>query len=450
MRTDELRSVLHDHGDEAHNIDAPARIAAVHQRVTAVKRRRAAVAGGGLVAAVAAVALAVVPGLTSQDIGPAGAPHELAGFEVPDTEVATGYTYEYVKGVETAATDGPLKLTLPPSDEPRLVMWASSGDEDSTVRLGLPDHDDIVRPAGDFDSYHHVYSQSGGYRISLRQTAPDADDRIAVAVFELSDERPEGVTKHGVTFRAQQLDDRLLGATIGDPGQAEVTTEVTVPEGKLRVSELCFGVEGGVRSDYMVWFSVNGKQIWGSSCAEQAPIDVGTDGATIDDNLRRMGIAPGDTVELRATLVHEDHSDGKPIEGTDAVLGVAGYEVGGTTVEAAGWDLPKRLEFDGHEWVFSFLGESPAGARVHTADFGPTDRPVVLVTAQNALANGARVLTRVDGVDSNFSDFYSGPDAGSWGADSVLEPGRHEVTLEVRRGLTADTRLAIAFYELVH
>lgn len=450
MRTDELRSVLHDHGDGAHGIDAPARIAAVHQRVTAVKRRRAAVAGGGVVAAVAAVALAVVPGLASQDLGPAGAPHELAGFDVPDTEVATGYTYEYVKGVEAAASDGPLKLTLPPSDEPRLVMWASSGDEDSTVRLGLPDSEDIVRPAGDFDSYHHVFSQSGDYRISLRQTAPDADDRIAVAVFELSDERPEGVTKHGVTFRAQQLDDRLLGATIGDPGQAEVSSELTVPEGELRVTELCFGVEGGVRSDYMAWFSVNGKQIWGSSCAEQAPVDAGTDGVTIDDNLRRMGIEPGDTVELRATLVHEDRSGGKPVEGTDAVLGIAAYEVGGTTVEAAGWDLPKRLEFAGHEWVFSTVGESAPGERVNTAAFGPTDRPVALVTAQNGLAHGARVLTRVDGVDGDFSGFYTGADSGSWGADSVLEPGRHQVTREVRRGLTGNTRLAIAFYELVH
>ena len=450
MRTDELRNVLHDHGDGAHGIDAPARIAAVHQRVTAVKRRRAAVAGGGLVAAVAAVALAVVPGLASQDLGPAGAPHELAGFDVPDTEVATGYTYEYVKGVEAAASDGPLKLTLPPSDEPRLVMWASSGDEDSTVRLGLPDSEDIVRPAGDFDSYHHVFSQSGDYRISLRQTAPDADDRIAVAVFELSDERPEGVTKHGVTFRAQQLDDRLLGATIGDPGQAEVSSELTVPEGELRVTELCFGVEGGVRSDYMAWFSVNGKQIWGSSCAEQAPVDAGTDGVTIDDNLRRMGIEPGDTVELRATLVHEDRSGGKPVEGTDAVLGIAAYEVGGTTVEAAGWDLPKRLEFAGHEWVFSTVGESAPGERVNTAAFGPTDRPVALVTAQNGLAHGARVLTTVDGVDGDFSGFYTGADSGSWGADSVLEPGRHQVTREVRRGLTGNTRLAIAFYELVH
>jgi hypothetical protein len=328
-------------------------------------------------------------------------------------------------------------------------MWASSGDEDRTVRLRLPDREDIVRTSGDFDGYVQVFS-SDVYRLSLTQTGPDADDRIALAVFELSDERPDGVTKHGVTFRAQQLDDRLLAATIGEPGQAEVVAEVTVPANELRVSDLCFGVEGGLSSDYMVWLSVNGRQLWGSSCAEQAPVDAGTDGVKIDDNLRRMGIEPGDTVELRASLVDKDHSSGKPVGGTEAVLGVAGYEVGGDIVEAAGWQLPKRLEFEGHEWVFSALGESAAGERVHTSVFGPTQGPVVLVTAQNGLGNGARVLTRVDGVDNDFSEFYAGPDAGSWGADSVLEPGRHEVTLEVRRGLTEGTRLAIAFYELVH
>jgi hypothetical protein len=61
MRTDELRNLLHDHGDEVHDVGTPARIGAVRDRVRIVRRRRAAVAGGGVVAAVAAVALTVVP-----------------------------------------------------------------------------------------------------------------------------------------------------------------------------------------------------------------------------------------------------------------------------------------------------------------------------------------------------------------------------------------------------
>lgn len=63
MRTDELKAVLHEHGDDVRDVGTPARVAAVHQRVRTAKRRRAAAAGGGLVAAVAAVVLAVGPGL---------------------------------------------------------------------------------------------------------------------------------------------------------------------------------------------------------------------------------------------------------------------------------------------------------------------------------------------------------------------------------------------------
>ena len=66
-------------------------------------------AGVTAAAAVAAIALAVVPSLSQQDPGPARAPHELAGHDVPDTETAIGYTFEYVRGVERPAARGPLR-----------------------------------------------------------------------------------------------------------------------------------------------------------------------------------------------------------------------------------------------------------------------------------------------------------------------------------------------------
>jgi hypothetical protein len=63
MRTDELRTLLHEHGEEVHDRGVSARLDAVHGRVARARRRRAAAAGGGLVAAVVAVALVVVPGM---------------------------------------------------------------------------------------------------------------------------------------------------------------------------------------------------------------------------------------------------------------------------------------------------------------------------------------------------------------------------------------------------
>jgi hypothetical protein len=453
MRTDELRNLLHDRGDEVRDVGAPARIGAVHDRVRTVRRRRAAVAGGGLAAAVAAVALAVLPNLSPSDPGPAHAPYDLAGFAVPVTETAIGYTFEYARGVEKPAAAGPLRLTLPASDEPRLVKWASSAsDADRPVRLDVSTSErGRARASGGFDGYEYL-EPGVRHRVVLRQVLPTEGELVALAVYELADQRPDGVAGQGISFRAEQLDDRLVSAVIGEPGQAEVTTGIVVPEGDVRVTEVCFGPDGGLPSDYMAWLLIDGKPLWGSSCSEREEFDVGTDGAVISDDFRRMGIEPGDTVELAVRLVDKRaDGDGPLATGADLVLAAAAYEEGGAVVEAAGWDFPQRYEHDGHVWALASVDESLLGSGSHTAEVGPGDRPVLLVTGWTGVADRGRVLHLVDGEEAGFTGHSGGPVGGSWGPQTVLEPGRrHESTLEVRRGLTERTRLAIGVYELEH
>ena len=53
-----------------------------------------------------------------------------------------------------------------------------------------------------------------------------------------------GYTKDGVTFRAEVLGERLLGAAIGDPGQGTVSFEFEVGEVGLRFSPTCHGPAG--------------------------------------------------------------------------------------------------------------------------------------------------------------------------------------------------------------
>ena len=53
-----------------------------------------------------------------------------------------------------------------------------------------------------------------------------------------------GYTKDGVTFRAEVLGERLLGAAIGDPGQGTVSFEFEVGEAGLRFSPTCHGPAG--------------------------------------------------------------------------------------------------------------------------------------------------------------------------------------------------------------
>lgn len=297
MRTDELRNVLHQHGDDVRDSGAHARVTAVHQRVRTVRRRRASLAGGGVVAAVAAIAVMVVPNLTQPDPGPADAPHRLAGHDVPDTETAIGYTFDYVRGIEKPAARGPLEITLPASDEPRLVKWASSvqdADRPLLIDVSTADHD-LSRP-GVFEGYEYL-DPGMRHRVAVEQTSPVDGEQIALAVYELSDELPEGVAGQGIRFRAEQLDDRLVDAVIGEPGVSEVSTTVVVPEGALRVTELCFGPDGG-SFDHMAWLVVDGRPLWGASCSERELFDVGTDGTVLTDELRRRGIEPGDSIDL--------------------------------------------------------------------------------------------------------------------------------------------------------
>ena len=136
MRTDELRSVLQEHSDQVMDTGAHQRLQSVRGRVRQARRRRTTGMVGVAVAAAAAMVAVVVPGVIDRDSAPADAPGRLAGHTVPRTEVAAGYTYDYVRGVEGDA-DRPLRLRLPASDEPRLVMWASSAEGDASLRLSI-------------------------------------------------------------------------------------------------------------------------------------------------------------------------------------------------------------------------------------------------------------------------------------------------------------------------
>jgi hypothetical protein len=115
MRTEELRSVLHDHGDEVHDVAASTRIGAVHERVRTVRRRRAAMAGGGVVAAVAAIALAVVPG---------GPPAPGPAETVPGPTLSNGYTKDGITFPDEANGRGLLGARVGDPGESGLVFVA--------------------------------------------------------------------------------------------------------------------------------------------------------------------------------------------------------------------------------------------------------------------------------------------------------------------------------------
>jgi hypothetical protein len=186
MRTEELRSLLHDRGDEVHDVGAPTRIGAVHDRVRIGRRRRAAAAGGVVVAAVAAIALAVVPGGTPSP-GPA---------EVDPGPVTNGYT-----------KDG---VTFPAEANGRQLVGARVGDRGESELV-------FTAPAPEAEP---------GLQIAPVCFGPAADDHaVSVSVngtflFGLTCEasRPEHPAAEG-TAGAAEIEEAVatLGLTPGEP-----------------------------------------------------------------------------------------------------------------------------------------------------------------------------------------------------------------------------------------
>lgn len=452
MRTDELRTTLHEHADEAHDLAATDRIAAVRGRVRTVRRRRQGGLAAVVVAAVATVGLSVVPLDGERDVSPAGpeeAPARLAGQEVPATQTSLGYTYEYARGVESDAGDRRLELKLPASDERRLIGWASSSDDpQAQVRVTVDQEPVSVSSAGRYEGFEEV---EPGYPLTVvvEQPQHDADDLLGIAVFTASAEPPPGVSNGDVTFRDEILGERLLGGAIGEPGQNEVTFEVDAGETPLRFSHLCYGA--GLVYDVNV--SLDGRFVFGSGCNERAPFDPGEGGTTFTDGvsaLRDQGIEPGDTVTVRVWL-SEAHQKGRPAQDPAVVIGGAVYEDRSTESSSAVGpiDVPQRLQHGGRLWELVNLYQSDPGGDRAVMQVDDATEPLLVATGHGDVAAGYRVRLVVDGetLGTTTSNVRG---LGTFGADRVLLPGRsHTVAQRVLRGLTPRTRLVIATYTRV-
>lgn len=454
MRTDELRNMLHVHADEVADRGAQQRVASVHDRVDVARRRRRAGVTGVVVATVTAVALAVVPGLDRPPVDPTDtpAPEKLAGWTVPTTLESIGYTYEYVRGVESDPGTKRLEVRLPKSDEPRLLAWASnSDDERATVSLVVDGDERGRSTAGALESFEPL-EPGLAYRVVVRQSRVAADDRLGLATYELSDEPPAGYTKDGVTYRADVLGERLVGAAIGDPGETDIRFDITIPETGLRFSDLCYGV--GI--EYMVNVSVAGHSLGGSSCTETKAFDPGSGGVTFPagdgrPRLREWGLQPGDSATMRVWLSPARRELSHPVaDNPAAVIGLGVYEDSAATVPAAGDEAPERYEFKGQEWQqVTVFDSDPGGGRL---DIGhpATDRPTLVYTIVSGLADHSSHVLLVDG-ESQGVYLHDVGGGGSTGKGEVVIPaGRaSELSLRVRRGLTDRTRLAIVLYEPV-
>lgn len=331
MNTSDLRETLASHAtfeDDA----VTARVVGVRERVRVVRRRRRAAVGGAVAAVLAIGAAGVaIPKLTNS-AEPAS--RELAGHTAPATLESLGYTYEFTRGVEG---DGKAVLDLAKSDEPRLVTWATEGDNDKVFlsvdgvqrRLTIPDFSDFV-----------LVSEGASRRVSV-----GGKGKVAMAVYQVSNLPNGTVSDMGVTFPPTMLGARLLGVKFGKPGETEIEVPYVMPETGVDLVPLCEAPRGffvGSSEDLGV-----GADIY-SDCANGSSYIGWTGSSTQIEDPFPGDVEPGDRLTAEAWLAKE-HVRQDSVPG--ARIGLAVYErVPLVATPGASRDVPQFAEFEGHVW----------------------------------------------------------------------------------------------------
>ena len=371
---DDLRSTLGHHADDVHDAAGPgtaARAAAVHQRVRVVRRRRRAVAAGGV-----AAVLAVVGGVALLPDGARQATPEpattIVGLTPPASLVATGFTYGLDRGVESNSARTSLDLAA--SDEPRLVSWATAGDDDRVTVTGPGLPGPVAFDDADFTNWVLVPAGSDS---RVRAVAATGEDGLAV--YTLGVERPAGLTSRGVTFRADVAGLDLLGAAVGEPGEAEVSYEATATSRGIALKYFCSS------SDPNAYLHIDtgeeGGLLSGGGCGDLVPVDPASSGGST------FPTEPGEDVSTRFYVT--DGRDGPLVEDPSMRIGIGTYAVDEEVPQVAGRNgfFPYLREEAGHTWQRISLSSSAGLGDGRSDEFAPGGRGAVLAVVGLRLRN---------------------------------------------------------------
>lgn len=348
----------------------------------------------------------------------------MLGMEAPETLTAAGYTYRFA-GAVSAESDRTVSDELAASDRPRLLTWATTGADD--VEVEEPYSESYRSLAGDFEDWLLLPAGPVG-EVVVRGQEPG----VALAVYELTDEAPPGVSGHGVTFRSQVPGARLLAAGFAEPGVSEVEVEFTMSTGDVRVSGLCAGVPDDLRLNIDVG---DRRGATSMGCGEDVAFDPGAGGGALSFS-EGVGVGPGATTTARAWL---SDAAGRPVtDRPDARLGLGIYTTRGEHLNVADAEVPSVREAFGHEWVFSQTVVAAPGERIFRA-LG--DGPYLAETAFR-LERRNTIDTLVDGeLVARMRVDGTGFAAGS----TLLSPGTRE--LEIVTNADPDGEIALVLYE---
>lgn len=352
-----LRTTLEQHAADLVDHDLGARPGAVRERAVAVRRRRRTAAAGTVLTVLAVVVGLGVSRLTSgsDDVEPATP--RLVGLAVPGTLDSLGYTYAFVDGTEGERTAG---LDLPASSTSRLVSWATAGADDQV----LVTRSDAATERYDVEDFGDFLRVPTGIDVTVTVRG---EGQVALAVYEVTDAAPPGVTRDGVTFRESVAGDRLIGAVIGERGDAEVSVAARVPAGTISYRYFCTQAPQGA---VIHLEDADGELVVGG-CGEDASFDPGG-----SRGLSKVA-SPGrkDVVRLWVT----QGKDGPLVESDELVAGLALYPSTPTTQKVGSLAVADLVEHEGRLWRVAQVRSASLFARRVEVDGTSSPRPLLAV-----------------------------------------------------------------------
>jgi hypothetical protein len=420
----DLRSTLDEHAEGVSDGEAVARTAAVHHRVSVVRRRRRAVAAGGLSLALVLVGAATFTRRGQSDALPA-APTVL-GVKAPVTMTSLGYSYR--TDGKGASFDTTGSVEVPKSVDPQLYSWTAS--HPTRVTLELPDrevwHSDVI----DFHDYVVIPpGESGTLSVSVEH------GRVGLASYDLTDAIPAGAySKDGITFRPQVDGAPLLRGVVTDPGQVDLTSSYVVPNGPVALRLVC----GGLPKGDAVHVSLGGRVSAiadPESCGDVGDFDPGSGNSSTQPRSGRPGTSQ--SVRIWVTSGVKDLTALAPgsVPGLQVGLGIYG-PVGSLAI--GGYQVPQYVEHGGHVWRLSRGMSKAAGQPGRHLFLG-----AALVDRVAQVAFHTHGLTRIEfrAGDSHGGGTFSG---GKGGAGGFWAPAFSAVNVHLARG---DGSFGAAVYE---
>lgn len=411
----DLRATLDQHASGVHDDLATSRVAAVAGRARVVRRRRAAGVGAAAVLAlITAGVLSALPG--QRDVAPA---------QAPDSFNSLGWSYRLADTVRT--DDDRVGTELEQSDLPRLVSWSTAGDDQRVVvRFN---NETWTSQSADFADFVWLPPNFGG------EVTVSGDAGLTMTTYELDESvSPAGVGTGPELFREDVAGLDLVGAAVGEPGQAELVVPVDAqPGATIEIAYACQQLPKGYR---IVVGVVGGPEFLSSNSCFGTAFDPG---GSLNIGLPAPWREDA-ALEMRVTRRGTPIADGVL---PDLELGLGAYAPSAEVVVAAGHDFPRVIEHAGKVWQVDHVVEG-AGAQLPRLTV-PGDGQYV-VTNWVAASPQTPFVVSIDG-STDGQVLMSGLEGAGSGAIPV--GAGQDVGLEIRGDGVDITQAALVLYRRV-